>query len=652
MKKLAIFLLCIMMVGMLAIPAFAADSTEITISANTTTVAPGETVTFVVSIKGHTEAKSIGVKLQYDTTKFELVSGEITTTMDALVKSFNPKTGFAIQLSAPAVPEGEIGRFTLKAISQCPATVSVNGTPSIKNGTTPVDATVKGTTVTITGSHTWDDGVQTKAPGCETTGTTTYTCSVCDATKTSDIEALGHNYDAGVETEAATCSAEGTKTYTCQNDRSHTKTEKIEKLPHTENAGEITTEPTCTVDGVKTFICSVCKEELRTEAVSAIGHAYDNGVTTTEPTCTVDGVKTFTCQNDPSHTKTESIPRIGHKYDDGVVTTQPGCETKGVKTYTCQNDKSHTYTEDVSATGHDYNDGEVTTEPGCVTTGVMTYTCRKDASHTYTEEIEAVGHTPSEDTEITKEPTCTETGLMTGSCAVCQTPLNNEVIPELGHDYKLDEENSVAPTCTEKGSNVYVCQNDSTHTYAEDVAALGHDFDGWVMNDEETHKHTCKTCGEDEKEAHKWNSGMVTKAPTCTETGVKTYTCTVAGCNHTKTEELPVTDHEYNDKFVDNEDDKTHDAFCACGAVDEDVEHTLKEVVVKESTTTVKGSAKKICEDCGYETAEYELPLKTNNYDKVPATGDITNQIVIIAVSMFVMFAAFAAVIIKRKFVK
>lgn len=38
---------------------------------------------------------------------------------------------------------------------------------------------------------------------------------------------------------------------------------------------------------------------------------------------------------------------------------------------------------------------------------------------------------------------------------------------------------------------------------------------------------------------HEWNQGVVTKEPTTTETGIKTYTCTFDGCGATRTEELP-----------------------------------------------------------------------------------------------------------------
>ncbi len=41
--------------------------------------------------------------------------------------------------------------------------------------------------------------------------------------------------------------------------------------------------------------------------------------------------------------------------------------------------------------------------------------------------------------------------------------------------------------------------------------------------------------------AHEWNQGEVTKEPTATETGIKTFTCTFDGCGATKTESLPAT---------------------------------------------------------------------------------------------------------------
>ena len=46
-----------------------------------------------------------------------------------------------------------------------------------------------------------------------------------------------------------------------------------------------------------------------------------------------------------------------------------------------------------------------------------------------------------------------------------------------------------------------------------------------------------------EPHTHSWNSGVVTKPPTCYSTGVKTYTCT---CGVTKTETIPKISHDYS----------------------------------------------------------------------------------------------------------
>ena len=61
----------------------------------------------------------------------------------------------------------------------------------------------------------------------------------------------------------------------------------------------------------------------------------------------------------------------------------------------------------------------------------------------------------------------------------------------------------------------------------------------------------CKDCGTKlssgktiAKTEHTWDSGKITKAATCTESGTKTYTCT--SCNTTKTEEIPATGNHQN----------------------------------------------------------------------------------------------------------
>lgn len=65
--------------------------------------------------------------------------------------------------------------------------------------------------------------------------------------------------------------------------------------------------------------------------------------------------------------------------------------------------------------------------------------------------------------------------------------------------------------------------------------------------------YTCTDCGETKTEdvpalGHDWDDGAVTTEPTCTEKGVKTYTCSV--CRETKTEDVATLDHSWDEGVV------------------------------------------------------------------------------------------------------
>lgn len=79
---------------------------------------------------------------------------------------------------------------------------------------------------------------------------------------------------------------------------------------------------------------------------------------------------------------------------------------------------------------------------------------------------------------------------------------------------------------------------------------------------------------------HEWNQGVVTKEPTTTETGIKTYTCTFDGCGATRTETLPKKEEEHVHHYTWTYDDSKlyynkladkHDGelvgTCECGDV-------------------------------------------------------------------------------------
>ncbi len=74
-------------------------------------------------------------------------------------------------------------------------------------------------------------------------------------------------------------------------------------------------------------------------------------------------------------------------------------------------------------------------------------------------------------------------------------------------------------------------------TYTAKIRAINTKYFDYYT-DGNTLTFTVKDCT-----THTWNSGTVTKAATCTEAGVRTYTCTVNGCGASKTESIPALNH-------------------------------------------------------------------------------------------------------------
>ena len=99
------------------------------------------------------------------------------------------------------------------------------------------------------------------------------------------------------------------------------------------------------------------------------------------------------------------------------------------------------------------------------------------------------------------------------------------------------------------GKHIYdnACDTDCNENECGSVREVPeHSYGAWSKADNSNHKRICSVCGNEETKAHTWDSGKVTKAATCKEAGVKTYTCTTAGCGATKTESIAkTTNHKW-----------------------------------------------------------------------------------------------------------
>ena len=444
-------------------------------------------------------------------------------------------------------------------------------------------------------AHTWDSGKITQEARCTKVGIRTYTCTACQTTKAEEIPATGKHENIEVRNvKEATCAEEGyTGDTYCKDCGTKLSTgEKIAKKAHTWDSGKITQEARCTKVGIRTYTCTAC-QTTKAEEIPATGkhenievrnakeatcieegytgdtyckdcgtklstgekitkkeHTWDSGKITQEASCTKAGTKTFTCTTCQS-TKTEEIPATG-KHEN--------TEVRNVKEATCAEEgyTGDTYCKDCGtklSTGekiakkeHTWDSGKVTQEASCTKTGIKIYTCTICQS-TRTEEIPATGHV-NKITKFAKKATCKSEGY-TGDiyCKDCGELLEEgDILPKEEHVWdegKITQQ----PGCTKSGERTYTCTTCQT-TKTEEIPATGHANKITKFAKKATCKiegYTgdiyCQDCGEllEEgnvlpQEAHIWDEGKITKQPTSSAAGVRTYTC--KNCGTTKTESI------------------------------------------------------------------------------------------------------------------
>ena len=225
--------------------------------------------------------------------------------------------------------------------------------------------------------HKWDDGKVTTEPTCTEDGVKTYTCSVCNETKTETITATGHKWDEGKVTTPATCTENGVKTFTCSVCK-ETKTETVEKLGHAFGVVEVIKAPTCTETGISGKRCTHegCDVIDSETVLPATGHQWDGGEITTPATCTENGVKTYTCSV-CKEIKTEAVEKLGHSFGAVEVIKAPTCTETGISGKRCQHEGCEVIDSEtvLAATGHQWDDGKVATEPTYEKDGIKTFTC-------------------------------------------------------------------------------------------------------------------------------------------------------------------------------------------------------------------------------------------------------------------------------------
>ena len=288
-------------------------------------------------------------------------------------------------------------------------------------------------------------------------------------------------------------------------------------------------------------------------------------------------------------TKQDSTTNKGGNTKETGTTKESGNASKdtgtGKDTGTKESDATEKSGEgDVS--GEASKDSEKTTKAGSdssVTTATTTNAETSKAAATVTET------TTSKVTESTtaaaQAPTEKATEKQTEKPTEPATQKPTEKVTEpatQAHTHSYTATVTKQPTCTAEGVKTFRCS--CGDSYTEAISAAGHVFGAYVYNNDATEAAdgtetaACTICGAKDtrtaagtKIAHVHNyTTAVTKAATCAEEGVKTYTCS---CGSSYTEAVPVIAHSFGE-YVYNDDattekDGTKTATCSvCGATD------------------------------------------------------------------------------------
>ena len=288
-------------------------------------------------------------------------------------------------------------------------------------------------------------------------------------------------------------------------------------------------------------------------------------------------------------TKQDSTTNKGGNTKETGTTKESGNASKdtgtGKDTGTKESDAIEKSGEgDVS--GEASKDSEKTTKAGSdssVTTATTTNAETSKAAATVTET------TTSKVTESTtaaaQAPTEKATEKQTEKPTEPATQKPTEKVTEpatQAHTHSYTATVTKQPTCTAEGVKTFRCS--CGDSYTETISAAGHVFGAYVYNNDATEAAdgtetvACTICGAKDtrtaagtKIAHVHNyTAAVTKAATCAEEGVTTYTCS---CGHSYTEPIAKTAHSFgeyvynNDATTDADGTKTATCF-VCGATD------------------------------------------------------------------------------------
>ena len=295
------------------------------------------------------------------------------------------------------------------------------------------------------------------------------------------------------------------------------------------------TKAGCTTLGYDRYLCTECGKIEKRDYVDSLGHAWQS-IVIRDAICEADGKQLELCSR-CGEMKQTATPKGEHKYR--TYSVAPTCTNPGYTVRECSVCGDRHIEDITAALSHNYESHVIAAT--CENGGKTIHRCDGCGSSFVTDYTSPLGHSWDEGTLVTNA-TCTGEGVMEYRCTRCgyHRIEGNEAAGHVPGD---------AATCTQP----QLC----TRCGAVLKNALGHDYKFEVT------------------------------APTCTEMGYTTNTCTRCGDSN-KTDYTEPAGHKPGDWIID-----------------------------KEPTADSAGSKHKECENCGekLETAEIEKIYNSGTTD-------------------------------------
>ena len=353
-----------------------------------------------------------------------------------------------------------------------------------------------------------------------------------------------------------------------------------------------------------TVLCLVGVLAACTAVEDNCNHEWGEWETVNPATCTEKGLERRVCALNEHHFEERETEALGHSFGEYTSNGDATCAQDGTKTAACTREGcevTDTVADAGSKTSHVFENtivGEAYLKSAATCTAPAVYykscACGEKGTETF-EDGNAINHA-NETCTFEKAAGCVEDGVKKFTCPDCGRE-REEKLTASGHTWETVE--TVTANCEHGGYTLRKCKTCQTQERIDETPITD--------------------CTETSK---------VIKEASCTEAGVREYTCSV--CKKTRTEVIPQKDHDYATEVIDptcTEGGYTLHTCADCGATYMDAptaslgghKFEVSNDLSSAPTCTAAGLTVEVCTNKGC-TAKHETVVPPTDHKWVAPT--------------------------------